>query len=68
MANYTNPKLRESIKDRYKKAGGSYTGGKTKKTKIVVQMDWRKSGKPNQVNRVRKDLKPQVKDTFQKQL
>ena len=55
MANYTNPKLRESIKDRimasskggkpnewsarkaqlvameYKKAGGGYTGGKTKK-------------------------------------
>jgi len=75
MANYTNPKLRESIKDRimasdkggkpgqwsarkaqlvaleYKKAGGSYTGGKTKKQKSLskwTKQRWStKSGKPS---------------------
>jgi hypothetical protein len=75
MANYTNPKLRESIKDRimasdkggkpgqwsarkaqlvaleYKKAGGSYTGGKTKKQKSLSKWTgekWQtKSGKPS---------------------
>jgi len=75
MANYTNPKLRESIKDRimagdkggkpgqwsarkaqlvaleYKKAGGGYTGGKTKKQKSLSKWTgekWQtKSGKPS---------------------
>ena len=75
MAKYTNPKLRESIKDRvmagdkggkpgqwsgrkaqlvaleYKKAGGGYTGGKTKKQKSLskwTKESWRtKSGKPS---------------------
>ncbi len=75
MANYTNPKLRESIKNRimasdkggkpgqwsarkaqlvaleYKKAGGGYTGGKTKKQKSLskwTKEGWRtKSGKPS---------------------
>jgi hypothetical protein len=75
MANYTNPKLRESIKDRimasdkggkpgqwsarkaqlvaleYKKAGGSYIGGKTKKQKSLSKWTgekWQtKSGKPS---------------------
>jgi hypothetical protein len=75
MANYTNPKLRESIKNRimagdkgakpnqwsarksqllameYKKAGGGYTGGKTKKQKSLSKwtgQKWQtKSGKPS---------------------
>jgi len=75
MANYTNPKLRESIKERvmssnkggkpgqwsgrkaqlvaleYKKAGGGYTGGKTKKQKSLskwTKQRWStKSGKPS---------------------
>ena len=75
MANYTNPKLRESIKNRimasskggkpgqwsarkaqlvameYKKAGGGYTGGKTKKQKSLSKWTkefWgTKSGKPS---------------------
>jgi hypothetical protein len=75
MANYTNPKLRESIKNRilagdkggapgqwsarkaqlvameYKKAGGGYTGVKTKKQKSLskwTKQKWQtKSGKPS---------------------
>lgn len=75
MANYTNPQLRESIKNRimagdkggapgqwsarkaqlvaleYKKAGGGYTGGKTKKQKSLSKWTgekWRtRSGKPS---------------------
>jgi hypothetical protein len=91
MANYTNPKLRESIKDRimasdkggkpgqwsarkaqlvaleYKKAGGSYTGGKTKKQKSLSKWTGERAlVKQNQVNRARKDPKLPVKDTYQK--